>query len=488
MGNKSLALLAFMVLLQGVFASFSVGGYAVSPAQVEPGEYGTISFVITNTDPSSDAQSLKVLVDTTTLVRINREIVVGDLAPGSSATVSIPFEVLPGAKTGVYPITIEIYGQVRQPNGNFGTTNKVISSVIKIVNPPALQVSLSKSEIRETDSLNITISNSGGIAKKVYISVRSTGIGLAGQDVAYISEIANEINVPIAIDARNAEEGPQKVELVISYKDELGNSYSDVRSLPIIVKKESGDFVFTQQSSITTGKEGKVRLEMINYGDEIQNLRFSIEGNSVQLIGLSEYKMGDIGREERKVVEVPIIANVEPGTTPVKLKLKWTEKGQNRESTKSVPLRINSDADVGVYLEAKPAPLYTNSEHTISITVSNLGSYPIQATTVSLSGDGIELLSIQPEQYIGGLSKDDFSSVQYKVRTKDIEGLHPLTVTVRYKDASGEQMEKVVKANVQVNRLVKQNGYGIELVVAAIAVVGIAAYWLFFKPKKAEKR
>ncbi|MEM0438001.1 MAG: hypothetical protein QXU54_01740, partial [Candidatus Micrarchaeia archaeon] len=324
--------------------------------------------------------------------------------------------------------------------------------------------------------------------KKVYLSVKSAGVGLAGQDVIYISQVAAETSVPVSIDARNAEEGPQKIEFAINYEDELGNSYSDVRSLPIIVKKESGDFVFTQLSSITTGKEGKVRLEMINYGDEIQNLRFSIDGNSVQLIGLSEYKMGDVGREERKVVEVPIIANVEPGTTPVKLKLKWTEKGQSRESTKVVPLRVSSDADVGVYLEAKPAPLYTNSEHTISITVSNLGSYPIQATTVSLSGEGIELLSIQPEQYVGGLSKDDFSSVQYKIRTNDAEGQHPLTITVRYKDASGEQMEKVVKTNVQVNRLVKQNGYGIELVVAALAVVGIAVYWLFFRQKKAERR
>ncbi|MEM0437976.1 MAG: hypothetical protein QXU54_01605, partial [Candidatus Micrarchaeia archaeon] len=129
-----------MVLLQGVFASFSVGGYSVSPEQVEPGEYGTISFVITNTDQSSEAQSIKVLVDTTTLITINREVIVGDLAPGSSAAVSIPFEVSRGIKTGIYPITIEVYGQVRQPNGNFGTTNKVISSVIKIVNPPALKV------------------------------------------------------------------------------------------------------------------------------------------------------------------------------------------------------------------------------------------------------------------------------------------------------------------------------------------------------------
>ncbi|MCX8205725.1 MAG: hypothetical protein N3H30_00665, partial [Candidatus Micrarchaeota archaeon] len=393
--------LALMFLLPGVFASFAVSSYSISPEQVEPGEYGTLSVVITNTDQSYEAQSIKALIDTITSVRIEREVVVGDLAPGSSASLSIPFEVAPGTKTGIYPITLEIYGQVRQPNGNVATVNKVVFAALKIVNPPALQVSLERNEITETDTQQITILNNGGIAKKVYIRITSSGMGFLDQDVIYISAINRSATVPVRIDARNADEGPQKIELAISYEDELGNSYSESRSLPITVKKESGDFVFTQLSSITTGKEGKVKIEMANYGDDIQNLRFSLQDSSVQFVGLSEYKVGDVARGEKKVFEVPIIASVEPGTTPVKLELKWVEKGQSRESTKTVPLRVSSDADVGVYLEAKPAPLYTNSEHTISITVSNLGSYPIQATTVSLAGDGITLLSIQPEQYIG---------------------------------------------------------------------------------------
>jgi len=486
MKKMYVALMAFMFLLSGVFASFSVSSVTVSPTQASPGQFGTITFVITNADTLNSVQGVTMEVRKSDYITMTNQLVIGDLGPGSTTTLSVPFRVEQNTPTGIYTIDITVYGLSKIPSGT-GTQSesKKIASTVKVIVPPALQFSLDNNHLTEISSTNLIIRNDGGIAKKVYISIANSDIGLLNQDVIYVDQLGKNATIPIGIDARNAQEGSQKLQLKITYEDELGNSYNTSRDLSISIKKESGDFVFTQESSIVTGKESKVKVRIKNEGDDAQDIRLSIASSNIQLVGVSELQIGNLKRGESAIVEVPLLANVEPGTTSANFDLKWVENGQSREGTKSVPIKVSSDADVGVYFEAKPTPLYPNSEYTISVTVSNLGSYPIEATTTTFSSDAFELLSIQPEQYIGGLSKDDFSSVQYKVRTKDIApGTYPLSIKVKYRDASGEWVEKTKSINVSVLPQPAQKNGSIETIVITIVVVLALVYWFVLRPKK----
>jgi hypothetical protein len=394
--------------------------------------------------------------------------------------------VIQNAQTGIYPINIDIYGQVAKSSGGFENTLKTVVSTISIVNTPEMQLQLSKDEIGEVGEAIIYISNEGGVAKDVYISISNEDIGFLGRDVIYIDTIGENASISVTIDARNSAEGPQKLNLTMSYEDELGNSYSIYRSLPISIRKESGDLVFSQKSDIVTGEESILILEVKNEGDPIENLRFSLPENSnVELVGISEFNIGDLGRDETKTIQVPIIASTEPGSRQVSLDLKWVENNQNRISSKKMPLKVSSDAKVGVYLEAKPAPLYSDSEHTISITVSNLGSYPVEATTVEMASPAFSLLSIQPEQYIGGLNADDFSSVQYKIRTGSVpSGNYPINITVNYRDNGGEWKQETVTILASITQKPQENGNALGIIIPIVIVVVFIVYWFFIRKKQ----
>lgn len=481
----SKSVLALMILTAVCFASFSITDYSVSPQQVEPGGYGTINLVVSNIDPSNSVEGISIQITKTGSIEMQNEINIGDLSPSASVTLSIPFKVHENAQTGIYAFNIDIYGRAVTSGNNKQTLHKKVVASVKIVNPPALQLSLDNSELSDVSHRTILIMNDGGDAKNIYLSIESKGFGFADRDLVYTNTIKNSTSIPVTIDARDANEGSQKIEFKITYQDALGNEYTETRSIPIIVRKESGDFVFSQKEPVVTRTESMLKLKIINEGNDISNLRFSISDSEVQLIGISEFKIGDLKKGESKDIEVPILANAEPGSKSIKLNLKWIEQNENREGSKYIPLKISSDSDVGIYLEAKPSPLYANEEHTISITVSNLGSYPIEATTVSFGGEAFNMLSIQPQQYIGGLNKDDFSSVQYKIRIKDVEeGNYPVQVNVRYRDASGEWKTKKYETNIQISRKVEgEDNTSAYLIIAVIIVIAIA-YWFAVRKRK----
>ncbi len=477
--------LAVIMVFAVCFASFSITNYSVSPQQVEPGEYGTVNLVVSNLDSSNSVEGISIAISKTGYIDMQSDISVGDLSPSASLTLSIPFKVDDGAPTGIYAFSIDIYGRAISASGSMQTLHKKVLASVKIVNTPAIQLSLDDSELSDVSHREIIIKNDGGEAKNIYLSITSEGFGFADRDLVYVGSVADSASIPVIIDARDADEGSQKIAFELAYQDALGNGYSETRTLPVIVRKESGDFVFEQEEPIITRTESVLKLNVINEGNDIDNLRFSIADDDVQLIGISEYKIGDLRKGESKNIEVPVIADAEPGSKSIKLNLKWVEQNENREGSKYIPIKISSDSDVGVYLEAKPAPLYANSEHTISITISNLGSYPIEATTVTFNSDAFYMLSIQPEQYIGGLNKDDFSSVQYKVRTKDVaDGMYPVNIKVKYRDASGEWKTKTYTTNVQVSRKISaEDNSSTYIIIAAIAVIA-GAYWFIIRKRK----
>ncbi|MGC8924167.1 MAG: COG1361 S-layer family protein [Candidatus Micrarchaeia archaeon] len=475
------------LLMYSVFASFSVTDYSVSPAQIAPGEYGTLNLVIHNLETGSSVSGVVIEIRKPTQITMQESINVGYLAPTGSATMSIPFKVESGMKTGIYPIELDIYGKVPTSTGGTEIEHKKIITSLSVVNPPALQTSLDNNELSDVSQRMLVIKNNGGIAKNLYVDITSNEFGFLGKDVVYVDRVVDNVSLPIVIDAKSASEGPQKIQIKLSYEDELGNKYSSERSIPITVRKESGDFVFVQEGVVVTGKEDLLKLKVRNKGDDVQNLRFSVEGSTVQLVGVSEYEIGGLKRGQEKEISIPIIASVEPGTRSVTLNLKWVEGGENKEGSKVIPIKVSSDADVGVYLEAKPTPLYMDTEHTISVTVSNLGSYNIEATTVQFSSDAFYLLSIQPEQYIGELGKDDFSSVQYKVKTKDVEeGTYNINILVKYRDASGEWKQKNVSLPVSISKKPVSKGPGAEIYIGMVVIAGAIAYWFFVRKKKAK--
>jgi LPXTG-motif cell wall-anchored protein len=86
---------------------------------------------------------------------------------------------------------------------------------------------------------------------------------------------------------------------------------------------------------------------------------------------------------------------------------------------------------------------------------------------------------VQEKEFIGGLDKDEFSTVQFKIKSRDVQpGAYPITVTITYKDKSGEWKEKEIQDSLVLYRA-KGNDNGILLYALAGIVIAALLVWHF---------
>jgi hypothetical protein len=291
--------------------------------------------------------------------------------------------------------------------------------------------------------------------------------------------------VNITLDSRNADDGANDVVFTVRYQDELGNSLTEQKSMRITVKKESLDMDFIQKSEIFTGKDSTLVLGINNRGGKtLEDVKVSFGTTSLKLKDASEFKLGNIAPGQATEISLPVFADLTPGTNYVDFNVKYTDGNVEKEQTISVPLTITSDADVAVYITANPTPLGSGQEHTLSVLVSNLGSYEISNVDVSVSSAAFENLDVHSKEYIGSLDKGDFSTVQFKVKVKDLaEGNYPLNLTVNYRDKSGEWKTKAINDSVAIHAPVQQANGLIYYILGLVALAAIALWYFKFRKK-----
>jgi len=493
--TKMLAILAFaMVMLSGALsAAISVGAYAVTPSTLKPGEEGAISFSISNvvastaTATASQLENVQVFfggtvegLQFTGVSPFN----VGTIDSGGTSQVSVAFRVLPTAKGGV--ITAPFYISQKDK-----TDLKTVNAIVHVVNPPVITLTSDHQTVLGTDEINLTVRNDGGKATRLRVSIADgSNFSFIGTSQIYIGDLASSTFVMVPLDSRNVDEGVNSMPFVLTYQQEGGNETSETHYLSVAVKKEKADVVFTQAEKMVTGRDNTLVLTVKNTGRPLANLEFYLEDGKIQAKENKQVKLGSVATGDEKKISMRVFVNAEPGVRSMQVRLKWVEDDVDKEETTYVPVVITSDADAAIYVDAKPSPIVVGGDHTLSITVSNVGSYKIQNVEVTLQDTpDFEIFNAQRSQYIGGLESDDFSSVQYKVRVKAIvPGQYPITVNVKYKDQSGvwvEKMQEIVLSIRSPSDILPANGNGnaVPLAVGGLAALA-AGYWYFRMRKK----
>ena len=493
--TKMLAILVLsMVLLSGALsAAIAVGAYTVTPSTLKPGEDGAISFSISNVVPSSAVTTASQLENVQVFFGGTVEGLqftstspfnVGTIDSGSTAQVSLAFRVLPTAKGG--SITAPFYISQKDK-----TDLKTVNAIVQVVNPPVITLSSDHQTVLGTDEVNLTVKNDGGKATRLRVSLADgSNFSFIGTSQIYIGDLAGTTNVIVPLDSRNVNEGVSSIPFVLTYQQEGGNETSETKYLSVAVKKEKADIVFTQAGKMVTGRDNMLVLSVKNTGRALANVEFYLEDANIQAKENKEAKLGNMATGDEKEISMKVFVSAQPGVKSMQVRLKWTEDDVDKEEVTYVPVVINSDADAAIYIDAKPSPIVVGGDHTLSITVSNVGSYKIQNVEVTLADSpDFEVFNAQRSQYIGGLESDDFSSVQYKVRVKAlVPGQYPLTVDVRYKDQSGVWVDKSQTVQIAVRSPsdilpAGGNGNTVPLVIGGIAVLAIG-YWYFRMRKK----
>ncbi|HIH23311.1 TPA: hypothetical protein HA238_06290 [Candidatus Micrarchaeota archaeon] len=487
------SVLALLVFVGILFAPLSVESYSVTPSVLKPGETGLIQITLKNVQPSGTTattatiKNIKVYPYSAAGLEFTAEgpVFVGTLEASASAIASFPVRILANAKGGVISPSFQVNQE------DVSAVQKLVVPV-KVSNSPVLSLSLDKQSIRGTDSLVVTISNNGGAASKLTLKLNESGkFSLVGTDQIFVGEVngSDSTQVQVNIDARTAANGVNTLQWVLSYQQEGGDSATEGKSIPITVKKESADLLFSQSSNIVTSTDNLLKITVKNTGKTLNDFRVTLESEGgFQTKESGELKLGTFASGEEKEISINVFVDAQPGVRSIKLNMKWAEDDVEKEDSITIPLVISSDADVGLFVDAKPAPLVVGGDHTLSVLVSNIGSYKIENVEVALEeNDAFEIFNAQKSQYIGALESDDFSTVQYKIRIKKIvPGSYPIAVSVKYKDQSGVWVEKNMTREVLIRSQEEALSRGglpsFVYIIGAAIVIGVLYWW--FKMRK----
>jgi hypothetical protein len=498
MGMKNGLIFAFalLALFGAASASLYVDSYTVTPSTLRPGEEGAITFSIRNVAASATESSVQVddvqvyfSAPAGLEFKSKSPYIVGTIDASGAAVVSIPFRVLSTAQSGIFTTTFQISQKDK-------TELKTLNALIKVVNPPIISFSSDHQTVLSTDLINLTITNNGGLAGKATLSINdSSNFSFIGLTQVYLGDVSGTITVPVPLDSRKVNEGLSSIPFILSYQEEGGDLVVETRYMPVVVKKEKADVSFIQVDPIITNRDNTLTIKVRNKGRLLEDFRVILTDESVKAKDSQQISLGTLASGDEKEFSVPVFVSAQPGVKSTQFDLKWVEDDVEKEELLTVPIAISSDAEVGIYLDAKPTPLAVGGDFTLSATVSNLGSYKIANVVVALeSNSAFDILNIQREQYIGNLDNDAFSTVQYKIRVKNTiaPGDYPMVFKVRYKDQSGLWIEKNVGATVSIRPasegVQKDNGSGTMLLIGGIAVVAFG-YWYFRmrKPKQPAK-
>ncbi len=480
---------AILVFLAVLFAPLSVSSYQVVPSSLSPGENGVIQVTLENVQPSGSTtvgdpvEDVAIYYSSVAGIEFtaSNPVRVGTISGGSSAIATIPIHVAADAKGGIISAPLSIYQRD-------ASSRQTLLVPVTIDNPPIFTVSTDKRTIKGIDTLIFKIANDGGDASRLTIKLNSTSkFSFINSDQVFVGQVNGTAYVSIEIDSRNADDGTNKIPLLLTYQKEGGEYATEVTEVPITVKKDQSDIELIQNSTLVTSRDDILVILLRNTGAELHDFRIELVDADVKARESAEISIGNLSAGQERILSMPVFTDVEPGILDVSFELKWMDGGVEKTEILTIPIVVSSDADVGIFVDAKPTPLTVSGEHTLAILVSNIGSYRIENVEVALDESGImDILNAQTSQYIGGLDNDDFSTVQYKIKLKDIEpGFYPLNLTVKYKDQSGVWVVKQVSTEVTVKPQV-QSGNSILTIIIVLAIVAAILYWYFKKRKNRE--
>lgn len=501
--------LILILLVAGLcFAGISVNSFTVSNNIFQPGATGVATVSVSNPSGSGQASSITMSINAPPEVIVTSTPNMADISAGGSTVVTIPFTVKPDAKPGVYLINVFFSGFVVQAlTGQSLPTVNTAAIPVTVVDSPKLSFSISNSTLTGIDNVSIIVSNHGGKATNLKVIIPtallaaqnsttasniSSGlvseIQFYGMDQIFIPEIDENQTIPVSVvlDSRNAPDGPTDVPLLLQYNDELGNLQSDTSSLRVTVRSENLDLGISQMSEIVTKKDSNLTIQIQNNGpDPLVDFRLSFPNSGISLKNQNELKFGDIQPGASVSVSALVSTDLPPGVNTIPSSISWIEKDVQKESTMAVPITVTSDADVGVYLEAKPVPLTTDQDETISVLVSNLGSYSIDNVDVSIDSPAMQSMDISQKQYVGGLQSDDFSTVQFSMHVNaTTAGTYPVNITVNYRDLSGDWKQKTFVQDINVFSPAQSQQSPLPIIVGVI-LIAIAVWFFKFRKKPA---
>jgi hypothetical protein len=489
MKNRVLVAMAVFAILATASSAITITSWTTDKASYEPGDSGyiTLNVLMDASGLASDETlvGFKAVTVTSTSSFINSNYYqsFGDMTKGT-ILITVPVKIGGNTPEGIYTVSAGISGIAQVQKGG-ATTDKIDNGIavatMKVISKPVITLEASQKNIGKKGTIGLTLCAKKGAPRNIQLS---SSLYLEGGKI-FLDGLDNCTTVNASYDASGLSEGTSNIAFNLSYADTLGGTYSETLQIPMTISKEASRFIISQNGVITHRKDSAMSFIIENKGEFAEDLRISPDA-SITLTKSSEIEAGNLTRGQKEAFSETVYTSLEPGVNVVNFTVHWKENGQDKSDEISVPITVESEDSMDIYMEANPSPLVAGQEHTISVIVANKASYSMDGVSVSIESNSFDVLDVEKRKFIGSINNDDFSSQQFKVR---MAGSPPadssVNITVIFKDPSGIEHTKTAEVPINV-KAAESTGDGGMLAVVGIIVVAAAAY-LVFRKKEAKK-
>ncbi|MFH1286078.1 MAG: hypothetical protein ABIH99_05855 [Candidatus Micrarchaeota archaeon] len=506
MKNVLLVIALVAVLASSACADILVSSFVVTPSTLRPGAKGTVSFTLTNTG-STAISGVKCYPSGSGFTFASNYIDAGDLGIGGSTSITLPFTTNGDIKSGIYNVLVSSYW-----SDGTGSQHKTFSVSVNVTDLPVFQI-LTPTNIAPVGpggELDVvaTIKNTGGKATDMELTTNSSTFFLTSTSKILLGTIGNDAEKEVLLNfsaSSSAASGVHTIPVVLEYLDELSVKRQSVLYItPVRVVKSSVDFSVQMaelEDKISPGNRVKIRMNLTNIRSATAySATVSISSSSAYITPMSsaENYVGDVLPMQMKEVEfeIGVASGASPGYYPLTVTVNYLNREGEEQSAiqQTLGMEVSGVADVSAIASLSPAPATPGAKYALSLQISNIGTIPVGSLFVKVSSEVVDILEA-PENYVGTLALNDYTSVQYNVFVKNdvAPGRYPVNVVVSFRDARNalHTMEKITYIEIvspETAALIKGGNGGTPwwvslIVLGMIAVLGYFGYKKFVKKK-----
>lgn len=489
MERSSIASVLFVAVVVSVASGTAVAAVTGSPAievgladnTVSPGEETTLDVVLSNSgelDSSSSANpSLNSEVTTarglTVDVRASdapisittSEQLTGDLAAGSSRTVSFDISVDDDAKSGSYRVpvrlTYDYYSYISEGtsarDSESGSQTKYVT--VRVSDDATFDVVDvdSSARVGSTGGVELTVQNTGeSAASDAAVTLLSQNseftVGDGEQSSRFVDSwaVGENRTFQYRIGASSdAEPEPYNFELSVAFDDTDGVRTESVGSTVGIAPAPEQSFaVVNTSSAVAVGNTGEYELTLRNDGPatvddatvtvtaQSSDITFGEASSTSQFVG--EWSPG----EARTVtVDATASSNAEARSYALSASVQYDDPEGDAGTDDTLSLGIETEPKQEFSLSDVSGTLQAGADGTLEATLVNDGPRTVENTVVNWESDHSNLSPQETQYAVGTLEPGESTTVDFGVDVSDSSRAGPrqFDFTVSYADDNGDQ-------------------------------------------------
>ncbi len=335
----------------------------------------------------------------------------------------------------------------------------LVSVVFAGVDVSAYSVSPSTLKPGLSGTVSISLKNSGSdTVSGVRVIFSASGFTFSTEEV-YVGDLASggtsTVTVPITPN-QNLAPGAYNIIGRITWVGGTGeNAPYKLFSIPVSVESAAilqAENVSLSKQPIIPGEPFTLSFTLHNTGSAIRDVVVSTNSTAFVLTGQARILLGNLNTGEKIAVQLPFTASTSAssGTQQIPLQFDYSDAfGQGKAASVTItPISVEKRSITIFITSEKISEANPGSKVRLSVNVKNIGNDAASGVVAGISANTSIFTPVGPsEVFVGTLGAGEDKSIEFTlgVNSQAAAGYSPITITLDYKDRTGETQATISK-------------------------------------------